>query len=96
MDHRTLWEAPTEFALNIAEQHYRTLADVPRIIAVTLHTVIGLGLVGHVMKLHKGNQSNTLFDGGSLILMLVAVVIYGANILRGNRIAASNTNVQRN
>jgi hypothetical protein len=45
-----------------------------------------MGLLGLVIKLYKPSESNMLFDGGSLVLYMVAVVVYIANTIKGLRI----------
>jgi ER membrane protein SH3 len=50
------------------------------------HLVLGSGLLGLVIKLYKPSESNMLFDGGSLVLYMVGVIIYIANIVKGLRI----------
>jgi hypothetical protein len=84
VDHKTLWESnPSPAAFNAAEQHYRSLYHVPHVVKHTLHSVIGVGIFAHVVKMHKGNQSNTLFDGGSLVLTMIAVMLYAGNLVKG-------------
>jgi hypothetical protein len=48
--------------------------------------MLGMGLVGLIIKLYKPSESNMLFDGGSLVLYMVAVIVYIANIVKGLRI----------
>jgi len=48
-----------------------------------LHAVIGTGIFGHIVKLYKANESNYLFDGASLVLYMIAVILYGTSILQG-------------
>ena len=48
-----------------------------------LHAVIGVGIFGHLVKLYKPNESNYLFDGASLVLYMVAVVLYATSVLNG-------------
>ena len=48
-----------------------------------LHAVISVGIFGHLVKLYKANESNYLFDGASLVLYMVAVVLYGTSVLNG-------------
>ena len=45
-----------------------------------------LGLAGLILKLYKPSESNMLFDGGSLVLYMVAVIVYITNIVKGLRI----------
>jgi len=48
-----------------------------------LHSVIGVGIFGHLVKLYKPNESNYLFDGASLVLYMIAVILYGTSITTG-------------
>ena len=48
--------------------------------------MILVGLGGLIAKLYKPSESNMLFDGGSLVLFMVAVIIYISNIAKGLRI----------
>jgi hypothetical protein len=48
-----------------------------------LHAVIGVGIFGHLVKLYKANESNYLFDGASLVLYMIAVIVYGTSIRNG-------------
>jgi ER membrane protein SH3 len=53
--------------------------------------VIFLGLLGFVVKLHKPSESNVLFDGASLVLYMIAVIVYITNIVKGLRIVTEGT-----
>lgn len=53
--------------------------------------MLAMGLVGLIMKLYKPSESNMLFDGGSLVLYMVAVIVYLANIVKGLRIVSDGT-----
>lgn len=48
--------------------------------------MILVGLGGLIAKLYKPSESNMLFDGGSLVLFMVAVIVYISNIAKGLRI----------
>ncbi|OQV01084.1 hypothetical protein CLAIMM_06493 isoform 2 [Cladophialophora immunda] len=48
--------------------------------------MLGVGILGLIIKLYKPSESNMLFDGGSLVLYMVAVIVYIANIVKGLRI----------
>lgn len=50
--------------------------------------MLAMGLIGLIAKLYKPSESNLLFDGGSLVLYMVAVIVYIANIIKGLRIVA--------
>lgn len=47
--------------------------------------VIGLGLIGIIMKLYKPTEANYLFDGASLVLYMIGVTVYIANLVKGMR-----------
>ena len=53
--------------------------------------MLAMGLVGLISKLYKPSESNMLFDGGSLVLYMVAVIVYIANIIKGLRIVSEGT-----
>ncbi|KAJ8098845.1 Shr3 amino acid permease chaperone [Lipomyces tetrasporus] len=83
-DHKTLWTPnPTAEVFALAKQHYTQLATEPVIIQHVFHTVVGLGLLGFVIKLYKPSESNKLFDGGSLVLFMAGLIIYLTNVRRG-------------
>ena len=68
------------------ETHLKLLYHSPPLIVQLLHIVIGIGILGLIFKLYKPTESNKLFDGGSLVLYMAAIVIYTANIVKGLRI----------
>ncbi|KAK9235333.1 Shr3 amino acid permease chaperone [Lipomyces kononenkoae] len=83
-DHKTLWTPnPTDNVFAMAKQHYTLLATEPVIIQHVFHTVIGLGLLGFILKLYKPSESNKLFDGGSLVLFMAGLIVYLTNVRRG-------------
>ena len=53
-----------------------------------MHIITGVGLIGLLAKLYKPSESNMLFDGGSLVLYMIAVVLYLTNIVKGLRIVS--------
>lgn len=53
--------------------------------------MLTMGLGGLVFKLYKPSESNMLFDGGSLVLYMVAVVVYIANIVKGLRLVSEGS-----
>ena len=53
--------------------------------------MLGMGLLGLIVKLYKPSESNMLFDGGSLVLYMVAVIVYIANIVKGLRIVSEGS-----
>jgi len=56
-----------------------------------MHIITAIGLIGLIMKLYKPSESNMLFDGGSLVLYMVAVIVYLTNIVKGLRIVSMGT-----
>lgn len=73
----------------LLEQHLRWVHASPPLIARILHLVIGTGLAGLLLKLYKPSEANMLFDGASLVLYLVGVVVYVSNIVQGLRIVSN-------
>ncbi|ORY65894.1 Shr3 amino acid permease chaperone [Pseudomassariella vexata] len=57
----------------------------PPLIARILHIMIGTGFLGFFIKLFQPSESNMLFDGASLVLYLIGVGIWIANIVKGLR-----------
>lgn len=51
--------------------------------------VIGVGLLGFIMKLYKPTEANKLFDGASLALYMCGITVYGVNIVKGMRAASA-------
>ncbi|KAK9452000.1 Shr3 amino acid permease chaperone [Limtongia smithiae] len=83
-DHGTLWmTAPAPEAFASSKQHYAMLASEPPVIRNAFHFVVGLGLLGFVIKLYKPSESNKLFDGGSLVLYMAGLIIYLTNLHNG-------------
>jgi ER membrane protein SH3 len=68
------------------------LAKSPRIINSILHAVIGVGICGHLVKLYKPNESNYLFDGASLVLFMIAIILYGTSVMTGTILICGRTN----
>lgn len=87
-DYPLLWSSlPTPPAhFDAIETHLILLHNAPNLIVRILHIMLGLGLIGLIIKLYKPSESNMLFDGGSLVLYMVAVIVYIANIVKGLRI----------
>lgn len=49
-------QAPTAQAYLNAENHYKMLFDLPHIVTGTLAFVFGIGIMAHIVKLHKGEH----------------------------------------
>jgi len=86
-DYPLLWTAaptpPAYYAF--LESHLKHLHASPPLIPRILHIVIALGLIGFLTKLYKPSESNMLFDGASLVLYMIGVIVYLTNIVKGLR-----------
>ncbi|CZR50649.1 related to SHR3-endoplasmatic reticulum membrane protein [Phialocephala subalpina] len=90
-DYPLLWTSePTPTAYyDQFEAHLRFLHASPPIIPRILHIAISIGFIGFFTKLFKPSEANLLFDGASLLLYVVGVVVYITNIVKGLRIVTS-------
>ena len=67
------------------EAHLKFLHSSPKLVSQILHIVIFLGMAGLIMKLYKPTEANYLFDGASLVLYMIGVTVYIANLVKGMR-----------
>lgn len=90
-DHHTLWTSiePTEAILSQIEAHYTFLWGAPPIVPRLLHAVIAVGILGFLGKLYRASESNYLFDGASLVLYIIGLIMYGTNVTKGLQIVQS-------
>ncbi|MCJ1412909.1 hypothetical protein MMC19_007009 [Ptychographa xylographoides] len=90
-DYPILWTAATstESAFGALETHLRTLHASPPLIPRILHIVVATGLLGFLLKLYRPSESNLLFDGASLVLYMVGLIVYVSNIVKGLRVVSS-------
>lgn len=93
-DYNVLWTTPPvlEAAVDpravyfaLQETHLKFLHASPPLISRILHIVIGVGILGFMLKLFKPSEANMLFDGASLVLYMVGITVYIANIVKGLR-----------
>jgi hypothetical protein len=87
-DYPLLWtsaETPLAYYDQL-ETHLKFMHASPPIIPRILHIAITIGFCGFFIKLFKPSEANLLFDGASLVLYLVGVVVYITNIVKGLRI----------
>ncbi|KAK0754199.1 Shr3 amino acid permease chaperone [Schizothecium vesticola] len=86
-DYPLLWSAdPLPPAhLPHLEAHLRLMHQAPPLIARLLHIIVFLGFLGFFTKLFRPSESNVLFDGASLLLYVIGVGVYVANIVKGMR-----------
>lgn len=89
-DYPLLWNASllTTEHLDKVETHLKLLHNSPNIIVRIMHIITAIGLIGLLVKLYRPSESNMLFDGGSLVLYMIAIIIYLTNIVKGLRIVS--------
>ncbi|KAF7867393.1 hypothetical protein EAF04_005476 [Stromatinia cepivora] len=87
-DYPLLWttESTPDAYYNFIEEHLKFMHASPPIIPRILHIVVSVGFIGLFTKLFKPSEANLLFDGASLVLYVVGVVVYITNIVKGMRI----------
>ncbi|KAI1083268.1 Shr3 amino acid permease chaperone [Whalleya microplaca] len=90
-DFPLLWtKNPIEPAyLDQLETHLKFLHQSPPLIARMLSIMVGVGFLGFFIKLFRASESNMLFDGASLVLYLIGVGVYIANIVKGLRFVSA-------
>jgi len=71
------------------ETHLRFMHASPPLISRILNIVIFIGFSGFIVKLYKPSEGNLLFDGSSLVLYTIGVIVYLTNIVKGLRIVAA-------
>jgi hypothetical protein len=59
------------------------LAMSPPILPRILHAIIFTGILGFLIKLWKPSESNMLFDGASLVMYMIGLIMYGTNVIKG-------------
>ncbi|KAI1329601.1 secretory component protein-like protein [Xylariaceae sp. FL0255] len=86
-DYPLLWTSdPIEPSyLDQLETHLKFMHNAPPLISRLLYIMIGTGFLGFFIKLFRASESNILFDGASLVLYVIGVGIYLANIVKGFR-----------
>lgn len=91
-DYPLLWTsdpvAPSFF--DQLETHLKFMHQAPPLIARLLHIIMAVGFLGFFIKLFKPSESNMLFDGASLVLFVIGVGVYVANIIKGLRTVSSD------
>jgi hypothetical protein len=87
-DFPLLWDRvePGPEFFDLLEAHLKFIHNSPALIPRILHIAITIGFVGHFIKLFKPSEANLLFDGASLVLYFIGVVVYITNIVKGLRI----------
>lgn len=99
-DYHVLWSTPSENAppgqtlsdyFLRQEENLRFLHNSPPLVARIQNIIVGVGLLGFFMKLYKPKEANLLFDGASLVLYMVGITVYIANIVKGLRMVTAGT-----
>lgn len=67
------------------ETHLRFVHQSPPLIARLLNIICAVGFLGFFVKLFRPSEANVLFDGASLVLYVIGVGVYVANIVKGLR-----------
>ncbi|PAV20103.1 Shr3 amino acid permease chaperone [Pyrrhoderma noxium] len=76
VDHKLLFGALTEQAVEDGFFFYTTFYNSPPVIKLVLHSMAGFGVLGLITKLHKWDESAMFFDGSSLALYIFALGVY--------------------
>ncbi|KAI1828562.1 secretory component protein-like protein [Xylaria intraflava] len=90
-DYPLLWTSvPIQPAyLDQLETHLKFVHQSPPLISRMLSIMIGTGFLGFFIKLFRASESNMLFDGASLVLYVIGVGVYIANIVKGLRFVSA-------
>lgn len=81
-DINTLWSYQAE-AFDVSLKHYAQWSLAPPHVHYILHFVMALGLVGSFIKLYKPSEDAKYFEYGSLVLFMIAIIIYLTNVRVG-------------
>jgi len=76
VDQKLLWGELTEETINNGFQFYTTFFNAPLAIKGLLHSMMGFGMLGLVVKLHKWDDSAMYFDGSSLVAYVFGLCVY--------------------
>lgn len=92
-DYPLLWtsEITPDIFYDQLETHLRFLHASPPLITRMLHIIIFIGFCGFFIKLFKPSPANLLFDGATLVLYVIAVIVYITNIVKGLRIVTAGS-----
>ena len=71
------------------EVHLRFIHQSPPLIARLLNIICAVGFLGFFIKLFRPSEANVLFDGASLVLYVIGVGVYIANIVKGLRLVSA-------
>ncbi|KAF2098636.1 Shr3 amino acid permease chaperone [Rhizodiscina lignyota] len=97
-DYHILWAPPSPNAppgktmedyFLLQETHLKFLHASPPLVPRIQNLIVGVGLLGFIIKLYKPSEANLLFDGASLVLYMVGITVYIANIVKGLRMVTA-------
>jgi len=72
------------------ELHLKFMHQSPPLISRMLSIMIGIGFIGFFIKLFRASEANMLFDGASLLMYVIGVGVYVANIVKGLRMVSAD------
>ncbi|EIW58706.1 Shr3 amino acid permease chaperone [Trametes versicolor FP-101664 SS1] len=76
VDYRILFTPLTESVVRDGLEFYTMFYNSPPAIKGLLHSIVGVGLVGLLGKLHKWDDSAMFFDGSSLAAYIFSLAVY--------------------
>ncbi|KAF8513488.1 Shr3 amino acid permease chaperone [Gautieria morchelliformis] len=85
IDRTLLFQTLTDKSIADAFQFYTTFYDAPLAVKGLMHAMIGMGILGLVGKLNVWDESAIFFDGSSLALYVIGVIIYTSVTIAGLR-----------
>ncbi|PWN52350.1 hypothetical protein IE53DRAFT_405197 [Violaceomyces palustris] len=92
-DFPMLFYSPLEpSSVEAAEKFYLSMFNGPTAIPALLHGMVALGLIGLIAKLHRWTEMAKYFDGGSLVLFMGAVCMYGGVTIPNIKLLNDPTN----
>ncbi|KAH3675956.1 hypothetical protein WICMUC_002252 [Wickerhamomyces mucosus] len=82
-DFKTLYTQASDADFDNSLKHYQTWAQIPTVALHLLHSFIGLGFIGILIKLYKPSEDAKYFEYGSLLFYVIAFCIYLTNLRTG-------------
>ncbi|KAI5121515.1 hypothetical protein M0805_006552 [Coniferiporia weirii] len=76
VDHKLLFGEVLEKSVEDGFFFYTTFYNSPPVIKTLLHSIVGVGVLGLIGKLHKWDESAMIFDGSSLAAYVIAIGVY--------------------
>ncbi|EJD48001.1 Shr3 amino acid permease chaperone [Auricularia subglabra TFB-10046 SS5] len=93
-DYRLLFAPLEEQTFSDAFGYYSTFFNAPIGVRALLHSVIGVGIIGLLGKIHKWDESAMFFDGTSLALFMFGFIVYMSVVLPGLRTVVTPTETE--